>query len=108
MHSNPLRHKGVGGAGGAAGSEGEVVMPRPRVRDDYDGRPIEERLGDLAESLNKECVTLSINHPRLTDSHTLVPNHPSTQSRVFPPPPRLSSPLSPTLASLMVSRVLVR
>eukprot|EP00037_Helgoeca_nana_P029791 m.361222 g.361222 ORF g.361222 m.361222 type:complete len:451 (+) comp28049_c0_seq6:2-1354(+) len=57
MHSNPLRHKGVGGAGGAAGSEGEVVMPRPRVRDDYDGRPIEERLGDLAESLNKEWGT---------------------------------------------------
>lgn len=39
---------------GENGNDGEVEMARPRISKELDGRPIEERLGDLADALNEE------------------------------------------------------
>lgn len=39
---------------GENGNDGEVEMARPRIGKEVDGRPIEERLGDLADALNEE------------------------------------------------------
>lgn len=59
MMDNPLRANKRASRGGAGRTQPNdddngVEVPRPRIRTDYDGRPIEERLGDLAEALNKE------------------------------------------------------
>ena len=41
-------------AGSSAESSGAgAQMPKPRIKD-FDGRPIQDRLGDLADALNEE------------------------------------------------------
>ena len=51
------RKKPTSSAGSSASSfhdDVEIQMPKPRIHKDFDGRPIEDRLGDLADALNEE------------------------------------------------------
>ena len=56
-HKSLPRKKPTSSTGSSASSIHDGVgiqMPKPRINKAFDGRPIEDRLGDLADALNEE------------------------------------------------------
>eukprot|EP00041_Stephanoeca_diplocostata_P037419 m.1416869 g.1416869 ORF g.1416869 m.1416869 type:complete len:253 (-) comp25032_c0_seq2:3736-4494(-) len=96
MTPNPMRGSRNASTSPSAADDGPG-MPRPRVREDFDARPMTEKLQDLASDLNKAYGTTpdAPEHRRLSVPQWAWPatGQPRWQA---PPPPSEPVPVTPT------------